>query len=125
MTKGSSFNYKMVIVIRTDLDMSLGKMVVQACHAAVSSSEASKKTQTKHWRRWRDEGAKKVALEVDSHEELEELAIEAEKNDIIYVLIQDAGHTEVPAGTTTCIGIGPHQEQFIDRVTGNLRLLKK
>jgi PTH2 family peptidyl-tRNA hydrolase len=124
MTKGSSFNYKMVIVMRTDLDMSLGKMVAQACHAAVSCSEASKKNQTKHWRRWRDEGAKTVALDAFSFEELEELAVDAEKNDLTYVLIQDAGHTEVPAGTTTCIGIGPHQEQFIDRVTGNLRLLK-
>ncbi len=123
MAKGSPFTYKMVIVMRTDLDMSLGKMVAQACHAAVSCSEASKKTQTKHRRRWRDEGAKKVALEAYSLEELEELAVEAEKNDITYALIQDAGHTEVPPGTTTCIGIGPHQEQFIDRVTGKLPLL--
>lgn len=124
MANGGSFNYKMVIVMRTDLGMSLGKMVAQACHAAVSCSEASKKTQTKHWRKWRDEGAKTVALDAYSFEELEELAIEAEKNDITYVLIQDAGHTEIPPGTTTCIGIGPHQEQVIDRVTGKLSLLK-
>jgi PTH2 family peptidyl-tRNA hydrolase len=113
----------MVIVMRTDLNMSVGKMIAQACHAAVSCSEEAKRTQTKHWRRWRDEGAKKVALQADSLEELEELAKKAESLDITYVLIQDAGHTEVPPGTTTCIGIGPHQEQFIDKVTGNLSLL--
>ena len=123
MGKNSPFTYKMVIVMRTDLNMSLGKMVAQACHAAVGCSEESKRTQTKHWRRWRDEGAKKVALQADSFEELEELAKKAESLDITYVLIQDAGHTEVPPGTTTCIGIGPHQEQFIDKVTGNLPLL--
>ncbi len=123
MAKGSPFTYKMVIVMRTDLDMSLGKMIAQACHAAVSCSEECKRTQTKHWKRWRDEGAKKVALQADSFEELEELAEKAESLDITYVLIQDAGHTEVAPGTTTCIGVGPHQEQFIDKVTGNLPLL--
>jgi len=123
MAKGSPFTYKMVIVMRTDLNMSIGKMIAQACHAAVSCSEECKRTQTKHWRRWRDEGAKKVALQADSFEELEELAVKAEKLNITYVLIQDAGHTEVAPGTTTCIGIGPHQEQFIDKVTGRLPLL--
>ena len=123
MAKNSPFTYKMVIVMRTDLNMSIGKMIAQACHAAVSCSEEAKRSQTKHWRRWRDEGAKKVALQADSLEELEELAKKAESLDITYVLIQDAGHTEVAPGTTTCIGIGPHQEQFIDKVTGNLPLL--
>lgn len=123
MAKGSPFTYKMVIVMRTDLNMSIGKMIAQACHAAVSCSEECKRTQTKHWRRWRDEGAKKVALQGDSFEELEELAVKAEELNVTYVLIQDAGHTEVAPGTTTCIGIGPHQEQFIDKVTGRLPLL--
>ena len=124
MARGSPFTYKMVIVMRTDLNMSLGKMVAQACHAAVSCSESSKRTQTKNWRKWRDEGGKKVALEAESFDELEELAVKAEQLDLIYELIQDAGHTEVPPGTTTCIGIGPNQSQLIDKVTGNLPLLK-
>ena len=124
MAKGSPFEYKMVIVMRTDLDMSLGKMIAQACHAAVSASETTKRIQTKHWRRWRDEGAKKVALEAESLEELEALAMKAEELDIVNELIQDAGHTEVPPGTVTCLGIGPNQAQKIDKVTGNLPLLK-
>ena len=123
MAKDSPFTYKMVIVLRTDLNMSVGKMIAQACHAAVGCSEEAKRSQTKHWRRWADEGAKKVALQADSFEELEELATKAESLNITYVLIQDAGHTEVAPGTTTCIGIGPHQEQFIDKVTGSLSLL--
>ncbi len=113
----------MVMVMRTDLDMSMGKMVAQACHAAVSCSEACKKHHTKRWRKWRNEGGKKVALEADSLEELEELAVTAESLDITYALIRDAGHTEVPPGTITCLGVGPHQEHFIDKVTGKLHLL--
>ena len=124
MAKGSPFEYKMVIVMRTDLDMSLGKMIAQACHAAVSASETTKRIQTKHWRRWRDEGAKKVALEAESLEELEALAMKAEELDLVNELIQDAGHTEVPPGTVTCLGLGPNQAQKIDKITGKLPLLK-
>ena len=124
MARESPFDYKMVIVVRTDLGMSVGKMIAQACHAAVACSEQAKKTHSKHWARWRDEGAKKVALEAESFEELKELMRKAEQLDIVYVLIQDAGHTEVAPGTTTCLGLGPDQAQRVDKVTGNLPLLK-
>ncbi|MFH0850485.1 MAG: peptidyl-tRNA hydrolase Pth2 [Candidatus Bathyarchaeota archaeon] len=124
MARESPFDYKMVIVVRTDLGMSVGKMIAQACHAAVACSEQAKKTHSKQWARWRDEGAKKVALEAESFEELKELIRKAEQLDIVYVLIQDAGHTEVAPGTTTCLGLGPDQAQRVDKVTGNLPLLK-
>ena len=120
---GSPFDYKMVIVIRTDLKMSVGKMIAQACHAAVECNEQAKKTHSKQWRKWRDEGAKKVALQADSLEELRELTTEADRLDIVNVTIQDAGHTEVPPGTVTCIGVGPDQSNKVDRVTGRLSLL--
>ncbi len=121
MTRTS--DYKMVIVVRTDLGMSVGKMVAQACHAAVAASEESKRTQTKHWRRWRDTGGRKVALQAESLEELRELARRAEELGIVNVLIEDAGHTEVPPGTVTCLGVGPDQTMRIDMVTGDLPLL--
>jgi PTH2 family peptidyl-tRNA hydrolase len=124
LARESPFDYKMVIVVRTDLGMSVGKMIAQACHAAVACSEQAKKTHSKQWARWRDEGAKKVALEAESFEELRELTRKAEQLDIVYVLIQDAGHTEVAPGTTTCLGLGPDQAQRVDKVTGSLPLLK-
>jgi PTH2 family peptidyl-tRNA hydrolase len=119
-----AFEYKMVIVMRTDLGMSVGKMIAQACHAAVACNEQAKKTHSKQWARWRDEGAKKVAVEAESLEELRELARKAEQLDIVQVLIQDAGHTEVAPGTTTCLGVGPDQAQRVDRVTGGLPLIR-
>jgi len=120
---GSPFEYKMCIVLRLDLGMSTGKLIAQACHAAVGASELGKKENHKAWRRWRDEGAKKVALEAESLEEIEELAEKANELDIVNILIQDAGHTEVPPGTVTALGLGPDRTDLLDKVTGSLPLI--
>lgn len=119
----SPFTYKMVIVIRRDLKMSTGKMVAQACHAAVAANEKAKKTHSKQWRRWMDEGSKKVALEAEDFEELEQLAVSAEQLDLVNVFVRDAGYTEVPPGTVTCMAIGPDETKKVDKVTGDLPLL--
>ncbi len=122
--KEDAFEYKQCIVLRTDLDMSTGKLISQACHAAVESSELAKKLRHKAWRAWMDEGAKKVVLQVDSLEHLKELAEKAEGFDIVNVLIQDRGLTEVPPGTLTALGLGPDNSEKMDKVTGTLKLLK-
>ena len=119
-----AFEYKMCIVLRTDLGMSTGKLIAQACHAAVGASEMAKKENHRAWVRWRDEGGKKVALEAESLEELEELVKRADELDIVNVVIQDAGLTEVPPGTVTAMGLGPDLSERIDKVTGNLPLIK-
>jgi len=122
--EAGDFEYKQSIVLRGDLGMSVGKLVSQACHAAVDSSELAKKRDHGAWRAWRDEGARKVVLQVDSLEELRELAEKADELDIVNVLIQDRGLTEVPPGTTTALGVGPGRSERIDRVTGHLKLLR-
>jgi PTH2 family peptidyl-tRNA hydrolase len=120
----SPFGYKMCIVLRMDLGMSTGKLIAQAAHAAVGATELGKKENHKAWRNWRDEGAKKVALEAESLEELEELQSMADNLDIVNIIIQDAGHTEVPAGTITALGLGPERSDLLDKVTGSLPLIK-
>jgi len=122
--KEDAFEYKQCVVLRIDLGMSTGKLISQACHAAVESSELAKKLKHKAWRAWRDEGAKKVVLQADSFEDLEELADKAEGLDIVNVLIQDRGLTEVPPGTLTTLGLGPDNSEKMDKVTGPLKLWK-
>jgi PTH2 family peptidyl-tRNA hydrolase len=124
VVKESPFEYKMCIVIRTDLGMSVGKMIAQACHAAVEASEEAKRVNHSAWRRWRDEGAKKVALEAEGEEELNELVERAETLDIVAVTIEDRGLTEVPPGTVTALGLGPDLSSRLDKVTSSLPLLK-
>ncbi len=72
---------------------------------------------------WRSEGGKKVVLRVESIEELRQFEALARKEKLVSALITDAGHTTIPSGTVTCLGIGPDKEEKIDNVTGKLRIL--
>ena len=115
--------FKQSLVVRRDLGMSWGKIVVQAAHASVSALEEARQRKPEWARRWIEEGQKKIALKVSSYDELLELARKCDELEIPYSIIQDAGLTELPPGTVTAIGIGPAPEELIDKVTGNLPLL--
>ena len=69
------------------------------------------------------EGMKKVVLEVKDDKELLQLKQKAEDADLVNALIIDAGHTELPPNTMTCLGIGPDKEEKINKVTGHLKLV--
>ncbi len=125
MTSATSkaYEYKMVMVIRTDLKMSKGKMIVQACHAAVESSEVAKRENREIWKKWKNGSSKKVALRVEPLEELLELYNNTLQLKVSCALIKDAGLTELPPGTTTALGIGPDKSEIIDKITGQLQLI--
>jgi len=115
--------YKMVIAVRNDLRLSSGKLAAQVAHAAVNCAMAASKKKGDWYRRWYDQGQKKVVVRVENLEELLELKIIAESAGLLTSLITDAGHTELPPGTTTCLGLGPGPEETVDKVTGHLRLI--
>jgi len=117
------FEYKMVIVTRKDLNLSTGKLAAQVAHAAVVCALDTKKQNSKWFNKWQNEGGKKAVVKVDSEEDFYPLKEKAEKLKIVTCLIEDAGHTEIPAGTKTVLGVGPAPENLIDQVTGNLSLL--
>jgi PTH2 family peptidyl-tRNA hydrolase len=119
---GSS--YKQAVVVRTDLGMSTGKLAAQACHASLGSSEEVRKRSRGIWNRWQAEGGRKIVLAVASREELMDVWERAGRAKIPRYLVADKGLTEIPPGSKTAIGLGPAVSSRLDKVTGNIPLLK-
>ncbi len=119
----SEFEYKQVLVFRSDLKMGKGKIAAQAGHAAISAAQDAFVHHKKWWEAWLYEGQRKIAVKVPSEKELGELEEAAEKEGLPHALIVDRGLTQVPEGTITCLGIGPAPAEMIDRLTGKLKLL--
>jgi PTH2 family peptidyl-tRNA hydrolase len=119
----SEFHYKQVIVFRSDLKMSKGKIAAQAGHAAVSAAEEARKRFREWWKAWLQEGQCKIAVRVEGEKELLELEKQAKELAMPCALIVDRGLTEVPPGTITCLGIGPAPVEKVDKMTSMLPLL--
>ncbi len=113
--------YKMAILVRTDLKMTTGKASVQSAHAAVEAALKSKKDIVEKWRK---DGMKKVVLKVSDKEELIKFNKKAKELHLKTALITDAARTFFKIPTTTCLAIGPDKEEKIDRVTKSLSLLE-
>jgi len=111
---------KQVILVRSDLKLTRGKMSAQAAHASVDAVLRSKKTTIDAWR---DLGMKKTVLAVADETELRSLIATAQREGLVVSVISDAGHTHLTPGTTTCGAIGPAPDVAIDTITGHLKLI--
>jgi len=118
----SEFRYKQVIVFRSDLRLSKGKVAAQAGHAAVSAAEETHKHHKEWWKTWIEEGQCKIAVKVKSEKELLQLEKQAKELALPCALIVDRGLTEIPPGTITCLGIGPAPSEKVEKITGMLPL---
>ena len=112
--------YKQVIVVRSDLRLSKGKLAAQAAHASL---DAYKKADPRVRAAWEQEGAKKVVVRVDDEKMLLDAFNLAKELKLPCSLIKDAGRTELAPGTTTSAGVGPAPEAAVDRVTGKMKML--
>ena len=114
--------FKLVVVIREDLEMSPGKLAAQVAHAAVTCALNAKAKTPKWFSEWYAEGQKKVVLRVRDLDDLRALDEKARRANLTHAVIADAGLTELPPDTPTCLGIGPAPEGEVDRITGSLPL---
>ncbi len=111
---------KQVILVRTDIRMSTGKKIAQACHASVG---AVFNADDKIVDYWNETGAKKIALKVVGENAIKDLHSAAKKMRLPCFLVADAGLTELEPGTITALAIGPADDSKIDKITGNIKLL--
>ena len=111
---------KQAILVRQDLKLPKGKLATQVGHASVEGVLRSKKDIVDEWKQ---EGMKKVVLKVKDETELLKYQQIAKKEGLVSSLIRDAGRTTIPAGTITCLAIGPDTDEKIDKVSGKLKLM--
>ena len=111
---------KQVIIVRQDLKLPKGKMAAQVAHASV---ECVLKSDSKKIASWKRGGMKKSVLKVSNLKELKKYASKAGRARLTKAMIKDAGRTFFKRATITCLGIGPDDEERIDTVTGELKLV--
>ncbi|KAI0252617.1 peptidyl-tRNA hydrolase [Lactifluus subvellereus] len=103
--------------------MTPGKIAAQCGHATLACYKALVKKNPKLVRHWEITGQAKIALKASSEEEILELEAIAKSLNLCARSIQDAGRTQVEAGSSTVLGIGPAPVELVNQVTGHLRLL--
>ncbi|KAI5791699.1 peptidyl-tRNA hydrolase PTH2-domain-containing protein [Peziza echinospora] len=115
---------KLVLVVRTDLAMTKGKIAAQCGHAVLANYKSISKSSPGLLQRWERSGQAKIALKCDGgEEELELLQAQAQSLGLTAKVVRDAGRTQIAAGSATVLGIGPAPKAVIDQVTGHLKLL--
>lgn len=134
---------KMVIVMRTDLNMRKGKMAAQAGHAAsmflvslthlIPTVTEGKNTfalgnrgidLTEEQGEWLRGSYAKICVGINSEEELLALHEKAKEQGLTSYRVLDNGHTEFGGVQThTCIAIGPHYPERFQGLTDHLKLL--
>jgi peptidyl-tRNA hydrolase, PTH2 family len=111
---------KQVIVVNRSLALPKGKLAAQVAHAAVGAFVvASAQVQVA----WLHVGMPKIVVYAADVDALVQLEQAAREHQIPACLVQDAGRTVLPAGTITCLGLGPAPTETVDQLTGGLPLV--
>lgn len=111
---------KQAIIVRKDLKMSCGKIAGQVAHASLRAYRASNEMKKIDYFL---NGEVKIVLKVQSEEELHEIYKKCIKSGLVCQAVADAGRTQVEPRTFTAIGIGPDEDNLIDEVVRDLKLL--
>ncbi|KAL7712858.1 peptidyl-tRNA hydrolase [Entamoeba marina] len=116
-------DYKMMLCVRMDVPMGVGKKCAQCGHAAVGCYQVSMEKAPQNIIKWQNLGEKKICVKIQNMEEWNHIVETCKELGILYYEVKDAGKTQVAPGTKTVLGIGPGPGMLIDVVTGHLNLL--
>lgn len=113
---------KLVCIVDASLKMGKGKIAAQVGHASVKAALRAAETFPDEMAVWMATGQQKVVLKGTS-EDLSSMMDAAKRVHLPVCSIRDAGRTQIPAGSLTVVAIGPADEDEIDAITGELKLL--
>lgn len=121
------FNFKMVILVRQDLNMGVGKVAAQVGHGVLGAYKNILESKNSSWTEalnyWEDLGQAKIVLKVKNKEDMLKIYNDAKSAGLNTCIIADAGRTQVEPGSFTVLAIGPGKSGDIDKITGHLKLL--
>jgi PTH2 family peptidyl-tRNA hydrolase len=115
--------YKLVLCVNQGLSMGKGKIAAQCCHAAVACYKRASKQCPLAVRAWESYGCAKIALKCPTQDEMEIIAAKAMERDIPFYLVEDAGRTQIAAGSRTVLGLGPAPAHVFEEITSHLKLM--
>ena len=114
---------KMVLCVNMELKMGKGKIAAQCGHATLGAYKLSKKYCRTGLLGWETNGTAKIAVKVEKEVEMYELLEKAKLAGVICYIVEDAGRTQIAAGSRTVLALGPAPNQVIDQIASHLKLL--
>ena len=124
---------KQIIVLRRKFQgrrVRTGKMIAQAAHASMAAilerntEGPSTLKEDPRITQWLSSAFTKIAVYVDTEEELLAVYRDAKNAGLITALIQDSGRTEFKGVKTfTAVAVGPDSHENLYPITGHLPLL--
>jgi len=127
VTSYNTLSYKMVLVVRQDLGMGVGKIAAQVGHAVLGAYQNVLETEDIKLKEamfnWEECGQAKIVLKIKNKEEMLAVNKKAKESGLNTYLVCDAGRTQIEAGSITVLAIGPANSAEIDKVTGHLKLM--
>mmetsp|Transcript_5911 Transcript_5911/g.9816 ORF Transcript_5911/g.9816 Transcript_5911/m.9816 type:complete len:194 (-) Transcript_5911:44-625(-) len=114
---------KLMLCVRTDLEMGKGKIAAQCGHAVSGIMQDLLYYDQDLLQQWIDNGQPKIAVKVRTEEALMQLEKDAIAKDLPTCMIRDAGRTQIAPNSKTVLAIGPGPKDLVNKVTGSLKLL--
>ena len=115
---------KQVIIVRKDLKMRCGKMIGQGCHASRRAIEITKIRKPENIQKWVEENNEvKIVLKINSDKELLDIISSCLTDDIPVGIVEDEGKTQIAPNTLTACAIGPDEDEIVNKVVEDLKLL--
>jgi len=119
----SGTSVKLVCVVNQGLKMGKGKLAAQVGHASVEALLKTGVSHPQHVDAWLETGQKKICVKVPGDEVMNELQKQEIQRSIPSLIVRDACHTQIPQGSQTVLALGPYDEDVLDLLTGDLKLL--
>lgn len=115
--------YKMLLIVNMELKMGKGKIAAQCGHATLGNYKLSRKYARTALYWWEVTGQAKVTVKAEKETEMNDMLQIAKAIGLVCYIVEDAGRTQIAAGSKTVLAIGPAPASMIDPICSHLKLL--